>query len=427
MRESRLDEEDLHSEDLQDIIAKPPSWLLKRGIGFVFITIIMLLSLSAIIKYPNKVNATLKINAINAPKVVVNRQAGKITRILVIENEAVLKDEDLAYMESTANPEQVISLLKTLKSLRQKEQSEEIDLRSLIAPSYLSLGELQSSYQTFYQAFINFKGSDKNGINLKKRKFLLNEIENLNNQDLKVKLNYSLQKQELIIAKKQFEKYKILSDKKVISQMEMDQQEALYLSKQQPINVTENSILNTSAAIAAKEKEILELDNLMLEERMKFIQSLNSLISDIDAWKKLHIISSPTDGKVVFATSIQENQYLEDNRELFYINPGNESYFGEMNIAQINMAKIKAGQKVQIRLRSYPFQEFGYLDGTITSMSAIPVKDSIFLSQVKLVRTPKDSLIHLKPGMIADAEIITEDQSIFKRILSNVIKSLNMN
>lgn len=191
--------------------------------------------------------------------------------------------------------------------------------------------------------------------------------------------------------------------------------------------MTENSILGTNAAVVARGREISELDNQMREERMKFIQSLNSLISDVDAWKKLHIISSPTDGNVVFATSLQENQYLDDNRELFYINPGNESYFGEMNIAQINMAKVKAGQKVQIRLKSYPSHESGYLNGTITSMSAVPVKDSIFLSQVRLVRTPKDSPIHLKPGIIADAEIITEDQSMLKRILLNVTKSLNMN
>lgn len=426
MRDSKFDDENVHSEDLQDIIANPPSWLLKRGIGFVFMTIVIMLSLSTIIKYPNKVSAMLKINAINAPKVVVNRQAGKITRILALENQRVLKDEALAYMESTADPEQVISLLNILNSLRQTEQSEKTDLNSINAPNYLNLGELQSSYQTFYQAYINFKGSDNNGINLKKRKFLLSEIENLNSQNLKIKQNYSLQKQELVIAKNQYEKYRILSDKKVISQTEMDQQEAYYLSKQQPINMTENSILSTSAAVVAREKEISELDNQMREERMEFIQSLNSLISDIDAWKRLYIISSPTDGKVVFASSLQENQYLDDNRELFYINPGNESYFGEMNIAQNNMAKIKAGQKVQIRLRSYPSQEFGFLDGTITSMSAIPVKDSIFLSQVRLIRTPKDSLIHLKPGMIADAEIITEDQSILKRILLNVIKSLNM-
>jgi multidrug resistance efflux pump len=427
MRDSRIDNEDIHNEDLQDIIAKPPSWLLKRGIGLVFMTIIILLSLSAIIKYPNRVPATLKINAINAPKAVVSRQSGKITKILVQENQSVITNESLAYMESIADTKQVVALLNILDSLRQTIQTGMTGLNSLVAPNYLKLGELQASYQIFYQDYINFKGSQDNGINFKKKKFLIGEIENLNSQNFKIKQNFILQKQELAIAKKQYDKYKILSDKKVISQMEMDQQEALYLAKQQPINTTENLILNNSAAVFARQKEISELENQMDEQRMKFVQSLNSLISDINAWKKLYVISSPTDGKVVFATSLQENQYLEINRELFYINPGNESYFGEMNISQVNMAKIKAGQRVQIRLRSYPSQEFGYLEGKIKSMSAIPIMDSIFLTHVKLIRAPKDSLIHLKPGMIADAEIITEDQSILKRILLNVIKSLNMN
>lgn len=35
---------DIHSEDMQDIIARPPSWLLKRGISFIFLTLLMLLA-----------------------------------------------------------------------------------------------------------------------------------------------------------------------------------------------------------------------------------------------------------------------------------------------------------------------------------------------------------------------------------------------
>ena len=62
MAKSNYIEQDLHSEDLQEIIAKPPSWLLQRGISFILLTILMILAISVFIKYPEMVNATLKIN-----------------------------------------------------------------------------------------------------------------------------------------------------------------------------------------------------------------------------------------------------------------------------------------------------------------------------------------------------------------------------
>src|SRR5690606_2236299 len=112
------------------------------------------------------------------------------------------------------------------------------------------------------------------------------------------------------------------------------------------------------------------------------------------------------------------------SEELFYIYSENSNYFGEMHLPQRDFGKIKEGQDVLIKVRSYPYEEYGYIQGKIKTISDIPVRDSIFLSRVEIYRNPQDSLIKLRPGTLADADVITNDQTILYRIWKNVIKSL---
>lgn len=85
MSKKLLNQDDFHSEELQDIIAKPPSWLLQRGISFVLITILMILGISVFIKYPEMVQAPLKFNTSDAPKVMLSKVNGNLVKILVNE------------------------------------------------------------------------------------------------------------------------------------------------------------------------------------------------------------------------------------------------------------------------------------------------------------------------------------------------------
>jgi len=199
------------------------------------------------------------------------------------------------------------------------------------------------------------------------------------------------------------------------------------LSRLQTLPQSENSLLNNQAASLARNKELAELDHQIEEEKKKFVQSMNSLISEAENWKQQYVLTAPSKGRVIYGSVLQENQYLAPNQDVFYIYAENSAYFGEMYLPQSDFGKIKTGQNVLIKVRSYPYEEYGYLHGKIKSISDIPVKDSVFLSRVEIFREPQDSLIRLKPGILADADIITEDQTILYRIWKNVMKNLKSN
>lgn len=419
---------DTHSEDLQEIIARPPSWLMRQGIGFVLLTVVMIVGMSAFIRYPETVKTSLRINALNAPKVVVTKVPGNIVRLLIGEGEVVTSGQELAFMESTAKHEDVLNILDLLYSVRDSSGgSLDFDMLSVItSPALLRLGELQGAYQNFYQAYLSYMSTLEDGIYLRKRGILLNELKYINEQENQMRITYGLQGQELEIARQEYEKYRVLAEKQVISPQELKQQEALLLGKEQSIPQMENNLLTLKAGILGREKELSELDNSIQEEKKKFNQALNSLISEAESWKKQYVISAPTEGQLIYSGILQENQFMESGSTLFYVNPDNASYFGEMYISQHAFGRIKPQQNVLVKLHSFPYEEYGYIKGQVQSISDIPIRDSVFLARVELHRTPEDSLIRLKPGILADADVITDDRSVLERIWYNMIKSIKL-
>lgn len=152
-------------------------------------------------------------------------------------------------------------------------------------------------------------------------------------------------------------------------------------------------------------------------------QPLAWLESALDHNKSLLI--APKAGRVVFASIVREDQVLDMNQEVFYIIPANEEFFGEMVIPQDNMGKIKEGQQVLIKLKAYPFEEYGMIGGKIKNIAEVPNKDGVFISTVDFkIKTSSDlkKPIHLKLGMMADAEIVTQDATILQRISRSFFK-----
>lgn len=415
-----------HTEEIQDIITAPPGWLLRWGISLFFSVLVLIAGLSAIIKYPDIVKTQLQIRSIDGPKSIVGKVTGKLSKLLVRNNQPVVAGEPLAYLESTANHQNVLKLLEQLRELQQIVQSgKQLKDASFNSVAFFNIGELQPAYQNFTESLLRYQSSVNSGFYVRKRGFLQEDLLSLDKQKLQLDKQKAIQRRDFEIANEEYEMNKRLEQEKAETVAELRIAESKYLSKQTSIVQTDAAIIAAVGNFEQKQKEILELDNQMLEEKTKFIQALNSLISQGEEWKSKYVLSASQNGKISFAGIIQQNQILQAGQEVFYINPENGNYFGEMVIPQVSLGKVKEHQEVLIKLKSYPFEEYGMIRGRISSINAVPYKDSVFLSKVEFKIKNSTDLkrpIHLKQGMIADAEIITEDATILNRISRNLFK-----
>ncbi|WP_199138426.1 hypothetical protein [Pedobacter sp. ASV12] len=143
-----------HSEEVNEIITAVPSWILRRGITLILLILLAIILLSAFIRYPDIVKTSLKVNSLNAPKEVIAHQPGKLVKLLVKDNQPVKDKEPLAFIESTANHYDVMSLVAKLKMLSKKLADGQVIKTNDLDTKGLNLGELQGNYQSFYQEYL---------------------------------------------------------------------------------------------------------------------------------------------------------------------------------------------------------------------------------------------------------------------------------
>lgn len=419
--------QEVNSEEVQEIITAVPSWILRWGITMVFTLLAGIVLLSALIEYPDVVKTNLKVNSLNAPKQVLAKQSGKITTLLVKDGDGVSENQSLGFLESTGDHKDVLLLNAALKKLQKDILNPQLN-SSL--PKNLNLGELQSSYQSFYQQYLQYQSTQKNGYYLNKVAYLEKDLKFIDVLKSQIIQQKKVQKLEYDNQEQEYRAYQKLYKNKVISRSEFAQHENKYLASKYPLQQTETSILNNTSSYSAKEKELLDLKHTITEEQAKFIQALNQCVNESDHWIQQYILKSPINGKVSYAGIIQQNQNVIANQEVFIVNSGNTNFFGEIQIPQYNMGKIHVGERTLVKLRGYPYEEYGMISGRLIYISDVAYRDSVFVAKVSFEhfenKDPHRKVV-LKIGMQADAEIITEESSLLQRFFRNMIRILNSN
>jgi HlyD family secretion protein len=419
---------EVNSEEVQEIITAVPSWILRWGITLIFTIILLIVLASAFIEYPDIIRTDLKVNSLNAPKSVFSKQTGKITKLLAREGRLVKRGAPLAFMESIGNHYDVLRLHEALLEVNNELNTGKVAPK--IKVENLSIGELQSAYQNFYQQYLQYISTQEGGYYVNRKKYLEGDLKEIGRLKDQIIAQQSIQEKEFVNIEQEFNAYSKLYKKGVISNSEFKQQENKYLSGKYPLQQSITSLINNNSIYTGKQKEILELEHTIREEKAKFIQSLNNIITETDAWINQFILSAPVDGTINFAGIVQENQTVNMNQELFVINPSNTDFFGEVQIPQYNMGKIKNGQRTLIKMKSYPFEQYGLIRGKINYISEVAFKDSVFIAKISFDRFENKDPNHkivLKNGMKAEAEIVTEESSLLQRFLRNFTKMLNSN
>lgn len=414
-----------HGNEIEEIISNKPPQIVRWGTLY-FLFILLFLSLVCwFIKYPDIVTTKAKLTSINAPKEVVTKTSGKLTKLFIKENEQVKAGTVLGYIESIANPEEILYLSGKIDTVSNYVSKDEIEkLPPFINAVYQNLGELQQPYQTFLQSFLTFRTYIGNGFYLRKKSMLANDMALLKKQHENLLQQKTLNTQDLELSQKTFEANESLKADKVISELDYRNEKSKLIGKKLTLPQINSSLISNEAQQNEKQKEIAELENTIAQQRNIFIQSLNTLKSEVESWKKKFILIAPVDGKISFATFLQENQQLPENEIICFVNPGNTSYYAEVYIPQTNFGKVSLGQKVLLKFPSYPFQEYGSVAGNIDFISNIPT-DSGYLAKVILpyaLNTNYKKQIQFREGLQAEGEIITKDMRLLQRFYYNIVK-----
>lgn len=415
------------SEVMQEIVSDKPGFLIRWG-NIFFLFILILIGIACwFIKYPDTVQATAKLTSINAPKPVLSLIDGKLIKLSITENQLVRKGQILGYIESTANHEEVLMLASNLDTVQVMLSSGRADqIEKYFSSTTTLLGELQTSYQIFLQAFLSFENYLSDGFYLKKRTMLLKDKNNLLKLYNNLNQQRELQEQDLALIQKTFDANESLKKDNVISDFDYRNEQSKLINKKLSLPQIKSAIISNESQQTEKEKEIMELENTIVQQQLVFQQALNTFKSQVDDWKRKYTLIAPIGGQVAFASFIQENQQLQASQTICFINPENSRYFVEITIPQSNFGKVAVGQQVLLKFQSYPFQEYGSVMGKIEFISHIPGENG-YLAKVILINgltTTYRKQIQYRDGLLANAEIVTKDMRLLERFYYNIVRQM---
>ncbi|MBS1620442.1 MAG: HlyD family efflux transporter periplasmic adaptor subunit [Bacteroidetes bacterium] len=416
--------EALVSSEIQEIISYRPHWIIRKGNILFLLIILFLLALTWFIKYPDIINGSARLVALNPPKLITSKVEGKLLKLFVTNEQQVQQGTHLGYMESTAVYKEVMKLQLWVDSIICSIEHDNYEILTRYPlPELTNLGELQTNYQSFQNELAETMQTLTSGYYVKKKISLEKDLNYLGN--LK---NNALQQQQLLKNDKQlqdteYKAYQSLAKDKVIAPLELNQYKSKLIAKEQSLKQLDVQITNNDISSHGKQKEILELEKQVTGEQQKFHSALLVLKSDIEKWVQQYVLAAPEAGKVLFVSSLQENEMISAGQSLFYVQPQQSQFYAELMAGQKGLGKIKPGQKVMIKLESFPSEEVGYINGEVNYISDLPNRRDSFLIKVNLpkgLQTNYGKQIFFRNDLSARAEIITDNRKLFDRLLGQL-------
>lgn len=428
MEKDVLDNIELRSESVQDILTQPPHWMIRWGNTTIFLIIVLILIMSYVIRYPEFIPAPIVVTSQNPPEKLEALTNSKIEKIFIKDHQHVKKNEVLMVMQSTANYKDILELKKLIDSIT----PDQLTSFPLNKTSHFKLGELQGDYNSFAKAF-----QDEALFKRLQPYAPENLAANQSLSEYKVRISTlkqqkSLEQAKYEITKKNYQRSQELFKQGVIAAVELENEKIKFLQAQQNLeNITislsqiEEGISNVNKT---KSGAAINTEKDKITYSSQTLQLFEQLRKSLKQWEQNYLIISNTDGEASFQQFFGENQFVKAGDAILSILPDHkEKLVGRMAVPAANSGKIITGEKVLIKLDNYRYQEYGIVEGKVQNISLSPDKDGNYYVDVALpkgLKTSYNKNLIFDKELKGNAEIVTQDLRLIERFFYQMRKLL---
>lgn len=339
-----------------------------------FFGVLLLLAFS--LPYPVTISAPMTLQTFHP---VVHLQApgsAPVAHLFVALGDTVKKGQQLAVLESNTT----YGGIQRLKKLLAPSYTDSVQLENLTG-----LGpDLQTQYAWFVSAlgrWVEFNEQDMRSLQEREQSLqwrqsgfdIAQQRSHLENANRNLEFH-----------KKDVERYRKLHHKGVISTQELEYRERSYLDARaralEARKELERGMVNRERLSNARTMGNNSMDR---EERRLFEEwklSREALQGALKKWEELHLLTSPIDGIVSFASVHSRNQWASRNKRMFSITPIRASeWFAECRVPLHRIGELHGDQRVRIHLDAYPFQQWGALEATVDTRAEIPYEGHYYM------------------------------------------------
>jgi len=418
---------EIRSDDVNEILTRPPGWIVRWGNTLISAIFILFVIGCAIFSYPDRLTAPIVVTSANLPAQLMAKTTGKVQELFKCDGDFVKAGEVIAMIENSADYNDYIKLRYVIDSvIGSSFKAEVIDLQNL--PLNLLLGDMQALYNQLVNELAEYNNFIQLDYHRKKIALLKRELDVQRSVISQYTKNMLLFSEQFELASKKYLRDSTLYVQKVLSQADFESSRIAKLSAKQGYEAAKREIDELKISALKSEQSILDLEIDREKQLSLYHTELSSdydlLKSSLRKWEQDYLLISPLNGKVSFTKYWQENQNVSAGEVVFTVLPEQKaSISGKIYLPLSGAGKVRAGQKVNIKFDNYPYMEFGMVEVRVRGLSSVPavVEDSrVYVVDVELpdrLVTNYGKELPFSEEMMGIAEIITDEQSILNRVI----------
>lgn len=420
---------ELRSEEIEDILGRSPSGIIRWGITILTLILIALLVGSWYFQYPDIIPAPVEVTAENPPAYLAARISGKLEKLAVNDKQLVDSGYIVAIIENPARYRDVFTLKRILDSISPFVESHDLIYwdSSLLAKD-LILGQIQSFYSEFLVSLQDYVHYVRLDYYNQKIRSLREEVSMYSELVRRLTEQQRILDQDRELKKKDFNRYQQLFDGGVITEADLERTKSEYFQKELAYEESREEMANAKIQIARLQQEILDLSMQDVQQskrlELRIGETYENLLAQIEIWEQQYTLKAPLKGIVTLTQYWVENQNVNLGDKVMAIVPTEESQtIGKLRLRPQGAGKVKIGQDVNIKFQNYPYMEFGMVKGKVNKISLVPSDDESYLVEVIFpdgLTTNYGINLEFGQKMIGQAEIITEEIPLLIRIIMPV-------
>ncbi|WP_088888815.1 HlyD family type I secretion periplasmic adaptor subunit [Leptolyngbya ohadii] len=185
------------------------------------------------------------------------------------------------------------------------------------------------------------------------------------------------------------------------------------------------------------QKQLLSLDqefDATIQENQRRLIQINAELNQIELSLKDQDLRAPIEGVVFDLQAKIPGMVAQPGQSLLQIVP-DESLIARVQVANHNIANIRVGMPVDVRIDAYPFAEFGAVEGIVTRVGseALPIDNqrqgqTVFPVEIRLQRQFLQQHVErspLVPGMSLTANIKVRERAPIGYVTEELTKAID--
>jgi len=207
-------------------------------------------------------------------------------------------------------------------------------------------------------------------------------------------------------------------------------------SLQQEIAAQEAQIRQAEAAYRGAQETVQRVSSerqseilTQLNQRREEVSNIEGQLEQATRQQAQDTIRAPINGTVYNLQASLGEGTVQPGEELLSILPDDEALLLQVKVLNRDIGFVQLGMRAKVKVATFPFQEFGTIEGTVEQISPNATLDEdlglVYIAKISLSRDAvavRGQDVELVPGMAATAEIVTRQRTVLTFLMEPITR-----